>query len=216
MQRGIDISQYNTVKDLKAAKEAGYEFCIIRCTGFANQAKNTMPYKDNKFEKHYALAKEAGLKVGAYAYVAPIPGVDPKKHAEFVLDVLKGKSFEYPFYIDVEAWKHYDKFGRTIYVHDFLQEIEKHNAFVGVYGSDISTFKDMLSLDLKDENMLPIMKHYTWWVARYGSKPQYATKNMHIWQFSSKGKVPGITGNVDLNECYQDFSVIERKGMNRF
>ena len=161
-------------------------------------------------------AKEAGLKVGAYAYVAPIPGVDPKKHAEFVLDVLKGKSFEYPIYIDVESWKHYDKFGRTIYVHEFLQEIEKHNAFVGVYGSDISTFKDMLSLDLKGENMQPIMKHYTWWVARYGSKPQYATKNMHIWQFSSKGKVPGITGNVDLNECYQDFSVIERKGMNRF
>ena len=209
MVRGIDISQYNTVKDLKAAKEAGYEFCIIRCTGFANQSKNTMPYKDNKFEKHYALAKEAGLKVGAYAYVAPIPGVEPKAHADFILDVLKGKSFEYPIYIDVESWKHYDKAGKTAYATYICGCIESHNAYVGIYGSDISTFKDMLNKER--------LYHFTWWVAKYSTqKPKYATENMHIWQFSDKGKVPGIIGNVDLDECYKDFSVIERRGMNRF
>ena len=216
MTRGIDISQYNRVNDMNLVRDTGNEFVIIRCTGFSNQSKNTMPYKDSKFEKHYEMAKAVGLKVGAYAYVAPIPGIDPRDHAHFVLDVLKGKSFEFPVYIDVEAWKYYDKFGRTIYVHEFLQEIEKQNAFVGIYGSDISTFKDMLVMDLKDENMGPILQHYTWWVARYGNKPSYATRNMHIWQDSSKGIVQGITGNVDTDICYHDFSVIERRGMNRF
>ena len=216
MVKGIDISQFNTLSDLKAARAAGYEFCIIRCTGFKNQRKNTMPYKDNMFEKHYKLAKEAGFKVGTYAYVAPVPNSDPKKHAEFVLDILKGHSFEYPIFIDVESWLYYDKFGRTIYVNEFLREIEKHNAFVGIYGSDISTFKDMLSMDMVDENHKNILKHYTWWVARYGSRPKYATQNMTIWQYTSTGKVPGIKNNVDLNECGYDFSVIERKGMNIF
>lgn len=216
IKRGIDISQWNTVHNLKEAKEAGYEFCIIRCTGFKNQKKYNMPYKDSCFEKHYKMAREAGLKVGAYAYVAPVPGVDPTVHAQFILDVLKGKYFEYPIFIDVEDWLWYDKTGRTIYVNEFLREIEKHNAFVGIYGSDISTFKDMLSIDMVDENHKNILKHYTWWVARYGERPEYAVQNMTIWQFSSKGKVPGIDRTVDLNECGYDFSVIERKGMNRF
>ena len=87
---GIDISQFNRVNDLKKARQEGFEFCIIRCTGFKNQKKYTMPYKDNMFEKHYQMAKEAGMKVGAYAYVAPIPGVSAADHAAFVLDVLKG------------------------------------------------------------------------------------------------------------------------------
>lgn len=212
---GIDISQFNRVNDLKKTKQEAFEFCIIRCTGFKNQKKYTMPYKDNMFEKHYQMAKEAGMKVGAYAYVAPIPGVSAADHAAFVLDVLKGKSFEYPIYIDVESWSFMDKIGKTIYTHEFLKEIEKHNAYVGIYGSDISTFKDMLSMDLTD-NGKRILDHYTWWVARYGNEPSYAVKNKHIWQFTSKGSVSGISGDVDLDICYQDFSVIERKGMNRF
>ena len=63
---GIDISQFNKVRDLKEAKAAGVDFAIIRASGQRNQKAGTMPYKDNMFEKHYDMAKQAGLKVGAY------------------------------------------------------------------------------------------------------------------------------------------------------
>ena len=48
---------------------------------------------------------------------------------------------------------------------------------------------------------------YTLWVARYGVKPKYI-KQYGIWQFSSKGSIDGIVGNVDLDYAYNDFEKI--------
>lgn len=206
---GIDISQFNKVRNLKEAKEAGVDFTIIRASGQRNQKAGTMPYKDNMFEKHYDMAKEAGLKVGAYFYVAPVPLVKAEETAEYCLDILKGHNFEMPIYLDCELWSVLDKAGNTTWCNTFMYEIEKNNAFVGLYGSDISTFK---SLVFKNDLM-----HWSWWVAKYSNKkPQYATQNCHIWQYSSKGMIPGIEGNVDLNQSYLTFDVITRRGMNIF
>lgn len=206
---GIDISQFNTVRDLKEAKNNGVEFAIVRACGQRNQKAGTMPYKDNMFEKNYSLAKEAGLKVGAYVYVAPVPLVKAEETANYVLDVLKGHNFEMPVYLDCELWTVLDKTGNTVWSNTFMYEIEKNNAYVGIYGSDISTFKSLVN---KND-----LKHWTWWVARYSDKkPQYAKENCHIWQYSSKGIIPGIEGYVDLNYSYLSFDVIKRRGMNIF
>lgn len=206
---GIDISQFNKVRDLKEAKKGGLDFVIIRASGQRNQKAGTMPYKDNMFEKHYNLAKEAGLNVGAYFYVAPVPLVKAEDTAAACLDILKGHNFEMPVYLDCELWNVLDKTGNTVWANTFMYEIEKHNAFVGLYGSDISTFQSLVNIN--------DLKHWSWWVAKYSDhKPKYAKQNCHIWQYSNKGLIPGIEGYVDLNESFLSFDVIKRRGMNIF
>ena len=57
------------------------------------------------------------------------------------------------------------------------------------------------------------LERFTKWVAQYYSKCEYTGAHLDIWQYSSKGSVPGINGNVDMNECYRDFpaEILEKK-----
>ena len=48
------------------------------------------------------------------------------------------------------------------------------------------------------------LERFTKWVAQYYSKCEYTGANLDIWQYSSKGRIDGIGGNVDMNECYRD------------
>lgn len=207
--KGLDISQFNNVKDFNEIKKAGYSFVIIRAVG----SKGSKPYKDKKFDEYYKKATEAGLLVGAYAYVKPSYSEDniteARERARFFYDIIKDKKFEMPIYIDVETWKTSQKNINTSYIVTFCEYLEQLNYYVGVYGSDISTFKDLV---LK-EYLLP----YTWWVARYGKIPEYATENMHIWQYTSKGQIKGVNGNVDMNNCTINFPIIiKKKGLNGY
>ena len=87
--------------------------------------------------------------------------------------------------------------------------MEAAGYFCGIYASDISGFKNRLDISK--------LGAYSWWVARYGSAPKYATANMHIWQCTSSGTVAGINGRVDMNECYVDFpTIIKSHGLNGF
>ena len=209
MMKGIDVSKWNIVTDFKKVKEAGYDFVIIRAVG----SNGSTPYKDKKFEQFYKGATDAGLHVGAYAYVKPSYKDDvvaeANNTASFFLDVIKDKKFDMPIYIDVEKWKTNRKQDNTLYTVSFCGTCESKKYYTGIYGSDISTFKDLLDKSF----LLP----FTWWVARYGKMPEYALENMHIYQYSSKGKVPGVSGNVDVNKCEFPFpAIIKKKGLNNY
>lgn len=202
--KGIDLSQWNTVKDYEAIKAAGYDFAIIRSVGSSKGKR----YHDKSFVKHYEGCTKAGLHVGAYAYFQPhLSGYNALDDALYFLDNFRaGMHFDFPIYLDCETWIK-DKKNNTKYCVDFLETLEKRGFFAGLYGSDISTFHDLV---YKEE-----LKPYSWWVARYGKKPNYATENCHIWQKTSSGTVPGVIGRVDLNECYKNFpEIIERNHLN--
>lgn len=209
--KGIDVSRWNnTVIDFKKVKEAGYDFVIIRAVG----SSGSTPYKDHKFDYFYGKAIQAGLHVGAYAYVKPSYKGDvvaeANKTALFFLDVIKGKRFDMPIYIDVEAWNKKKKQDNTLYTVSFCGTCESMKYYTGIYGSDVSTFIDLLDKSF----LLP----FTWWVARYSAQPpKHATENCHMWQYTSKGKVPGVSGNVDLNRCDFPFpDIIKKKGLNNY
>ena len=207
--KGIDVSKWNIVNNFKKLKEDGYSFVIIRAVG----SNGYKPYKDKKFEDFYKRAKEAGLYVGAYAYVKPSYKGDniseARESAKFFYDIIKDKKFEMPIYIDVENWNTKQKNSNTSYTVTFCEYLENLNYYVGVYGSDISTFKDLL---LK-EYLLP----YTWWVARYGKMPEYAKVNCHIWQYTSKGSPNGTSGDIDIDNCTVNFPIIiQKKGLNGY
>ena len=130
--KGIDVSQWNGVIDYNKVKSAGVDFVIIRA-GYGKYISQ----KDPCFARNYSAAKAAGLKVGAYWYSYADTVEDAKKEAAVCLDVIKGKTFEFPIYFDLEEVKQFKKgikFCSDV-VTAFCTELEKAGYFAGLYCS---------------------------------------------------------------------------------
>ena len=97
MIKGIDNSVYQQNIDFKKLKDSGIEFVIIRA-GFGKVANQ----KDKLFESHYANAKKDDLKIGCYHYNYAKSVQEAEQEAEVFLNWIKGKTFEYPIYFDIE------------------------------------------------------------------------------------------------------------------
>lgn len=203
--KGIDISSYE--KGLKLDKNINFVILRASFTGWGGDGTNK--YKDDTFEGFYNQCKNLGLPVGCYHYSCANTYDKGKSEAEFIYNnCLKGKKFEYPIYIDVEDMHHQknNKRGVTDAIKGFCDYLEAKNYYVGIYGSDISTFKEMVYIDE--------LKDYDKWVARYGSKPKYV-KDYGIWQYSCNGNYNNYT--VDLNECNYNYpKIIKEKGFNGY
>lgn len=205
MKKGIDVSHWQGKIDWTAVKNSDVEFAILKAGG-----SDSGFYTDTNFEQNYAGAKAVGMPVGAYFYVGPncTSREDGIADAKRFLEIIKGKQFEYPVYIDVEESATSAKAGATDACIGFCQTMEQAGYYCGIYASDISGFADRLDISRLDASDK--------WVARYGSKPSYV-KSYGIWQSSSTGKIPGIVGNVDINESYKDYpQIIKSKGLNGF
>ena len=110
MIKGIDVSHWQGDIDWKTAKKVGLEFAIIKAGG-----SDKGFYKDSKFEKNYIEAKNAGVKVGAYYFVGENckSYEDGAADAKRFIEIIAGKQFEYPVYIDFEAPDTSNKKGNT-------------------------------------------------------------------------------------------------------
>lgn len=205
--KGVDLSHHNGNVDFKTLK-ASVDFVILKIGG--SDKKGHKCYIDVAFEEYYRRAKEAGLLVGGYWFAGKeFTPSNALTDADFMLKYIKDKKFEYPIFIDIEAQDPKSKFITTQGVINFCDYLEIKNYFVGVYGSDISSFKDKMVI----QYLFP----YTWWVARYGKQPQYAIKNLGIWQNSSTGVVRGVKGNVDTDISFIRYDdIIKKKHFNGF
>lgn len=203
--RGIDISHWQGAIDWAKVKAAGIQFAIIKSGG-----SDAGFYTDPRWEENYKGAKANGIAVGAYYFVGPgcISVADGQADAERFLAQLKGKQFEYPVYIDVEATPASKKAGATEAVIAFCRAMEAGGYYAGIYSSTYSGFRDRLD----DSKLTP----FTHWVAQYASKCTYGG-SYGIWQYSSSGQVNGISGRVDMDVSYQDFpSIIKAGGFNGY
>lgn len=203
--KGIDVSHWQGHIDWENVKNSGIDFAILKAGGSDDGF-----YTDSTFEKNYKNAKAVGMPVGAYYFVGSnFSSVeDGVADAKRFLEIISGKQFEYPVYIDIEITDPEKEVGVTDGAIAFCKELENNGYFVGIYGSDLSTFDSRLENERLDA--------FSKWVARYGSEPQYV-KNYDMWQYSSTGHVSGIRGNVDMNICYVDYnSIIKENGFNGF
>ena len=204
-ENGIDISHWNKVTDFVQVKNSGVDFCIIKAGG-----SDKGFYTDRMFEDYYRLSKLAGLKVGAYYFVGPkfYGNISGELDAKRFHKIIQGKSFDYPVVLDIETTAPAYKELATDACISFCEYMESKGYYVSIYGSDISTFKDRLEIDR--------LTKYDKWVAKYSkSKPTYV-KDYGIWQKSSSGIVPGIIGNVDMDESFKDYqSIMIKHNLNR-
>lgn len=196
MTHGIDVSAWQGKNDFNKVKKSGYEFVIIKAGG-----NDDGFYTDSRFETNYTSAKKAGLKVGAYYFVnRDFSAKNAQKLAEVFYNIVKNKTFDFPLFIDVETTPISERTTVTTGINIFCNYLQKKGYMSGVYASAISGFVDRININDLSKNIYK-------WVASYSYKPSNAGENATycIWQKSSTGRVNGINGNVDINECYVDF-----------
>jgi len=195
---GIDVSTYQGNIDWNAVKTEK-KFAIIRM-GYGKTGI------DDQYENNYKNAKEAGVQIGAYLFSYAKDSEGAKLEAQHALDLLKGKKFEWPIYYDIEGDALKGKVNEML--DTFCQILQENNYFCGVYSS---------ASPLNNEFNSDVLSKYAVWVAHYGAnKPGYKGE-WGIWQYSSKGSVSGIKGNVDLDNASIDYSeIIISKGFNGY
>lgn len=191
--KGIDISNYQNVRDWSAVKASGVEFVIIRA-GWGKT--NTDP----GFKKNIEAALAQGIKVGVYWFLYA------KSEADIIKNAAKCDSVIGPYKdkITMKVWADWeydsdkyfsglDKKTRTAWVDKFCQELKAKGYEVGVYAN-----KDYLKNYFNDLSQYPL------WLAYYANSK--GDTKCEIWQKSSNGQVPGISGKVDMDEYFGSFT----------
>ena len=195
---GIDVSRHNGEINWNAVKASGVDYVIIRC-GYRGSATGVL-VQDQSFTKNIQGATAAGLKVGIYVFSQAVNEVEAVKEASLAVACAKGYNLTYPIFIDTESSggraDRIDKATRTAVVNAFCQTVANSGYKAGIYASK-TWFEDRL-------NMSAIPGGYRIWLAQYAAAPTYRGK-YDMWQYSSKGKISGIKGNVDLNLSYMGY-----------
>lgn len=202
--KGIDVSVHNGTIDWQKVKAGGIQFAILRA-GYGRVASQ----KDKRFEDNYAGAKAAGIPVGAYWYSYATTVEEARLEANVCISILKGKQFEFPIFFDQEEKKTLDtgKANCSAMIRAFCEVLEAAGYWVGLY-----TSRSCLSTHIEDD----IKTRYALWAAEWGSKLNYSG-SVGIWQYSDKGSVSGITGNVDLDTAYVDYPAkVKAAGKNGY
>lgn len=205
---GLDLSVHNGSLDFDAIKNAGHTFVILRA-GYGTSTK------DSKFDEYYAAAKKVGLKVGAYWYSYALNVDGAKTEAKKMLEVIRGKTFEFPIYIDMEDADGYKKKNGMpsnsmlcSICNTFCEYIESKGYYVGIYASE-SWFNNQLK---------NVSKAYDKWVANWGKTndgtmqvDKSGAYNLH--QYTSNYYLDGK--RFDRNISYLDYAnVIKKAGLN--
>lgn len=193
---GIDVSKWNGEIDWDKVKNAGVEFAIIRC-GYRGSVSGSL-VEDPYFAANIKGATAAGLKVGVYFFTQAINEVEAVEEASMVISLVRDYNLDYPVFIDTEGAggngraDRLDVEIRTKVCEAFCATVKNAGYKSGVYAS-----RNWYNQRLETTGL----ERYVIWLAEYRSAPLYQGY-YQMWQYTSKGKVDGISGNVDMNLSY--------------
>lgn len=200
---GIDVSHHQGLIDWeKVGKQSDVRFVIIKC-----QYEGKTHKKDEYFERNYNGTGINGIKRGVYDYIGQSSITDIESAANMLIKNIGGRNLECGVWLDVE-----DKFLQTLKKDELEKKIIQYANIIESAGYRVGIYCNMFFY----RNVLTekIKNYYPVWIARYpvidtGSfslnsilKPDESLFLM--WQYSSKGKIPGINGHVDLNYNFHE------------
>ena len=196
--RGIDVSKYQGNIDWGAVAASGINFAIIR-VGYRGSSSGAL-VQDPYFKKNISGATKAGIKVGLYFFTQAVNEAEAVEEASMAMSLASGYKVTYPIFIDTESASNgrangLSKSARTAVVKAFCQTVRNGGYKAGVYASK-SWYANQLNASA--------LNGYCIWVAQYNSSCTYSGK-YDMWQYSSKGSVSGIKGNVDMNISYTGY-----------
>lgn len=193
---GIDVSKWNREIDWDKVKAAGVDFAIIRA-GYRGSSTGSLVV-DPYFEANIKGASMAGVKVGVYFFTQAVNEVEAVEEASMVLELTQDYSLDYPIFIDTESAGgngRADKLAeeeRTLVCDAFCRTVENAGGEAGVYASR-NWYYNRVEVSR--------LERFYIWLAEYRSIPLY-DGYYHMWQYTSKGSIDGIEGNVDMNISY--------------
>ena len=196
--RGIDVTKYQGNIDWGAVAASGINFAIIR-VGYRGSSSGAL-VQDPYFKKNISGATKAGIKVGLYFFTQAVNEAEAVEEASMAMSLASGYKVTYPIFIDTESASGgrangLSKSARTAVVKAFCQTVRNGGYKAGVYASK-SWYANQLNASA--------LNGYCIWVAQYNSSCTYSGK-YDMWQYSSKGSVSGIKGNVDMNISYTGY-----------
>lgn len=199
--KGIDVSKHQGEIDWEKVSENGVTYAFIRA-GFRGNSEGKL-VEDEFFADNMEGAADNGIHTGVYFYTQAMTPQEAEEEAEFVLDLIAPYDVTYPIVLDLEETgsdsartadmtkEEYTKAAIT-----FCETIKEAGYTPMIYGN-LKTFMIMLDMEQIEE--------YDKWFAYYDSTV-YFPYDFAIWQYSSKGRVPGIKGDVDLNVGMKDYA----------
>lgn len=193
---GIDVSKWNGEIDWDKVKNAGVEYVIIRA-GYRGSTTGSLVV-DPYYEANIRGAISSGLKVGVYFFTQAVNEIEAVEEASAVLNLIREYKLDYPVFIDTEGAggngraDGLDTETRTLVCEAFCSTIENAGYEAGVYAS-----RNWLNNNLVTQRL----ENYNIWLAEYRSVPLYQGY-YQMWQYTSKGRIDGIEGNVDMNISY--------------
>ena len=197
---GIDVSHYQKTINWPKVAQAGKTFAIMKCQYEAQSHRI-----DETFEYNYAQAGQVGIARGVYIFIASASMADMQGDAQSLLKHLNGRKLEYGIWLDLEANIVRSKgkaYIRSL-TNTYGQIFRAAGYYMGIY-CNRDWYMNVIHDDLK--------ANYDFWIARYPKNDNGAynpnsslkpnPKMAVAWQYSSKGRVSGISGNVDLDVDY--------------
>ncbi|MBR1623462.1 MAG: hypothetical protein IJ675_06085, partial [Pseudobutyrivibrio sp.] len=192
---GIDVSKYQGNIDWTQAKSS-ISFAIIRC-GYRGMYDGQL-HEDPYFYKNMSGAKAAGVQTGIYLYSTALNEAEAVQEASMAVAMAgKAGGCSYPIYIDMEdTVRGQSKLSteqRCAIVNAFVSTVQSSGYRGGLYCS-----KNWMTNRM---NAGSISSSASIWIAQYNTSCTYSGRK-NMWQYSSKGSVPGIKGYVDMNKSF--------------
>ena len=189
---GMDVSAYQGVIDFNKVKNEGIQFAILRAT-VKDQSL------DQYFERNISECLKYKIPASVYKYSRALTVEQARAEAQGVIKALKGRKLLVWYDLEDNTQTPLGKTGIQIIANTFMTELFNAGIACGIY-CNVNWYNNLMSDYLKN--------NVAFWIARYkkndtGSfdeshKPT-GIKNLYGWQYTSKGSLAGITGNVDLD-----------------
>ena len=199
---GIDVSRYQGTIDWNRVKESGVHFAMIRC-GYRGYTEGKIN-EDTQFLNNIVGAYNNGVKVGIYFYSSAINEAEAIEEANYVINLINKYGVKnyisYPIAVDIEDFEGTRNYSltvreRTNVVKTFCEIIKKEGFNPMVYS---------YTYFLENKLFMDELINYDTWIADYYGNTWYKRK-YSIWQYTDKGYIEGILGNVDLNYSYKNY-----------
>lgn len=191
--QGIDVSRWQKDIDWAKVKGAGTRFAFIKATEGGD-------FLDENFRDNWTGARKAGVPRGAYHFVFWCrPAKDQVNW--FIRNVPK-EADALPPILDVE-WNNLSRCPRAApavaraKMREILVALHAHYGKKPVIYTDINFHEDVLESTREFDD-------YPFWIRSTAAKPEerYERRPWEFWQFTTTGRVPGITGDVDRNAFF--------------
>ena len=191
---GVDVSLYQGDIQWDLVEASGIRFAMVRL-GYRGWGKAGKLVEDDNAMKNLRGARAAGLQVGAYFFSQALTREEVDQEIEFMLNILEDFDLDMPIVLD---WEIPVPEARTANMDP------RTLTDLMIYFGDVMEAKGFDTMVYFNWNMsknllyLSELEDQPFWLALYQDRMTYPYR-VEMWQYTDKGRVPGIQGDVDIN-----------------